>query len=62
MECSPAYATTEFKTKLAGLYIEHITCIIYYTIRSTVEPVYDTTGPETPLPPPATTEYETIVS
>ncbi|XP_019860439.1 PREDICTED: uncharacterized protein LOC109588763 [Amphimedon queenslandica] len=40
MECSPAYATTELKTK------------------STTEPVYDTTSPETTLPPSATTEYE----
>ena len=66
MECSPAYATTEFKTKLVHIYIyiyiyiEHITCTVIAIInnRSTVEPVYDTTGPETPTSFPPSTEYE----
>ncbi|XP_019862054.1 PREDICTED: uncharacterized protein LOC109590599 [Amphimedon queenslandica] len=51
MECSPAYRST---TNIA----DNMDCPIYDTVKQTllnVEPVYDTTGPETTTPP---AEYE----
>ena len=58
MECSPAYATTEFKTKLVTLLTNKL-YTKYIINRSTVEPVYDSTGSETPTSFPPSTEYET---
>ena len=57
IECSPAYATTELKTKLVTLLTITLNTKYIINNRSTVEPVYDTTGSETPLP--SSTEYET---
>uniref|UniRef100_A0A1X7THE7 Uncharacterized protein n=1 Tax=Amphimedon queenslandica TaxID=400682 RepID=A0A1X7THE7_AMPQE len=57
MECSPAYATTEFKTNTADdiLMKDSPAYSTVQQTQSTVEPVYDTTGPMTTTPP---SEYE----
>ena len=52
MECSPAYTTTEFKTKLARLLT--IKLNTKYIINNT-----STLGSEIPTPLPPSTEYET---
>ncbi|XP_019861346.1 PREDICTED: uncharacterized protein LOC109589767 [Amphimedon queenslandica] len=67
MECSPAYATTEFKTNTADD-VSVKDGPTYDTVQqseqtqSTVEPVYDTTNDEygTSLPPPAEYEIPTV--
>ncbi|XP_019861062.1 PREDICTED: uncharacterized protein LOC109589407 [Amphimedon queenslandica] len=64
MECSPAYATAEFKTNTADDILMKDSPA-YSTVQQTqltVEPVYDTTNNEyeTPLPPPAEYEIPTV--
>ncbi|XP_019856552.1 PREDICTED: uncharacterized protein LOC109585059 [Amphimedon queenslandica] len=64
MECSPAYATTEFKTNTTDdiLMKDSPAYSTVQQTQSTVEPVYDTTNNEyeTPLPPPAEYEIPTV--
>ncbi|XP_019859661.1 PREDICTED: uncharacterized protein LOC109587881 [Amphimedon queenslandica] len=64
MKCSPAYATTEFKTNTADDILMKDSPA-YSTVQQTqltVEPVYDTTNDEyeTSLPPPAEYEIPTV--
>ena len=63
MESSPAYATTEFKTKFVmTIGIVSYNTIILINNRSNIELVYDATGSETPTPRalPPTIEYEVL--
>ena len=60
MKCSPAYATTEFKTKFVFDFI--FDTILLLLNRSNIELVYETPESKTPNPqaPPPPTEYEVV--